>query len=120
MKRLFILLAFVVGCATVKPAYHSQMKEDVYLDHESSWSNSPVKYIFGKRSSPIRSVTLRLINKKYVDVSVSVMCTYSDATKFGERTVTVKERNDKVFTIYGFVKLTDESESVSCRIISVK
>jgi hypothetical protein len=118
MKRLFIvvslLLTFIIGgCATIKPAYHSQMKEGVYIDYTYSWVNSPAK-----RSSPIGSVTLRLINKKYVDAFVTVICAYSDATIFGKRSVVVKERNDNIFVIYGFVRMEDES--VGCKITSVK
>lgn len=121
MKKWFVivgmLLAFVLGgCATTKPAYHATVKEDVYIDHTHTWSNSP----YGKYSS-VRSITLRVINKKYAGVHVTVTCKYVPGdTVFGERTVWIPQRDDKVFTVRGFARLTPEPESVGCQITCVK
>lgn len=119
------MLFLFIGCATTnKPAYHTKMGDEaVYLDPHNSWSNDcPVNVIpsRGQCYSPWRSITIRAINKKYRDVDIRVVCSYDNNAKFGEKIVTVKARNDKMFTIWGLARLTPDKETVTCNIVSYK
>jgi hypothetical protein len=113
----------MVGCVTSKPAYHAKMPHDaVYLDPHNSWANNcPVKHFpsHGICQSPWRSITLRVINKRYRDVKVNVVCSYDNA-KFGERSVSVDARDDKVFTVWGLSRMVPDNERVVCKIISLR
>lgn len=108
----------MVGCATSKPIFHSTVKKEVYLDPYHTWSNSPMK-CFGQSDSPMRSITLRLINKRFRNVDVDVLCRFADGTLFGKRSVSVEKRNDKVFMVRGFAPLYEDAK-VFCGITGVK
>jgi len=113
MRKLILILSILIlgGCAaTLKPAFHSAIGEEVYLDPYHTWYNPSSEH------SPLSSITLRLINKKYHDVSVEVSCHFSDdGVLYGKRTVSVKKRDDKVFVVRGFPR-PYFSERVSCSI----
>ena len=121
MKSLFIIFLFIlIGCATNKPAYHTKMPHDaVYLDTHNIWiNNCPVRQMsYGQCQSPWRSITLRAINKKYRDVDIKVVCSYSDI-EFGEKNVTVGARDDKTFTVWGLARSV--SEKIICGIVDLK
>jgi len=127
MKSLLIIISLCIftfiGCATSKPAFHSRVKDEVYLDIFYAWSNDPVKCFpqhIGQPCSPTRAITLRLINKRYRDVNVEVSCHFkSDKLLFGKKTVTVKKRDDKIFMVYGFARGYD-SETVTCGITNIQ
>ena len=129
MKKLFIMLGLLmfvslIGCALSKPAFHSTIPADyVYIDPYNSWTNQcpSGKFIDGMCSSPLRSITIRVINKKYRDANVTVKCVYTlDNFVFGEQTGVVKKRNDKTFLIWGMARSTLQSGSVICKITDVR
>jgi hypothetical protein len=142
MNKLFtilsmLILLFFVGCS-IKPIikFNHNKNASVYIDPDYTWANNyAVGVIHGRRSS-LRSITLRVINKKYVDVVVKIRCdfvpenslsnrvkvdyTNKDANVFGEREKIVEARNDETFLVYGFARLVPDKETVSCYIKSVK
>jgi len=125
MKKFLVILSLLfafalVGCATSKPVFHSQVKEDVYLNPYHSWVNHPVQCFQRDNCSSWRSITLCLINKKYRDVNVKVECKFQDGWLFGKKEVTVKKRDDKVFAVIGHARSYVGSETVSCRITYLK
>lgn len=119
MKKVFVLVALIMavlvgGCATTKPQYHANIKDDVYLDPGYYWINNP----FGA-SAPVRSITMRLINKKYREIEVEVTCRACFSQKkyvWGKRTVSVDSRDDKIFTVMG----PEGSGRVTCGITKIK
>ena len=126
MRKLVVLFVLMLGlsvaggCATTKSAFHSTVKESVYLDPDHTWSNSPVKCMgLNCGDSPIRSITLRIINKRYVKVGVKVSCTFKVGASFGSKTVTVKPRNDKVFMVMGMAPHEFSNNTATCRITAV-
>ena len=147
MKKLLVVLSMLfalvmAGCATTKAAFDHHKTPSVYIDPDYTWANNyPVGVMFGPRSS-LRSITLRVINKKYVDVNVRVRCDYipqgslkletSSGTKvevdyqdpeahmFGEREKLVEARDDSTFVVYGFARMTPDNEKVSCFIKSIR
>jgi hypothetical protein len=131
MKNLFIVLGLLIsvsfiGCATSKPAFHSTIPSDcVYIDPYNSWTNQcPVGPLMnGMCEFPWRSITIRVINKKYRDVSVTIECVYKDNDLFGlfgKKTDVVKKRNDATFLIWGMTRQPLQSEYVNCQITDVR
>lgn len=129
MKSLFIVLGLLmsvsfISCATSKPAFHSTIPSDyVYIDPYNSWTNQcpmgPV--VDGLCVSSWRSITIRVINKKYRDANVTVKCIYtSDSGVFGEQTAVVKKRNDATFVIWGMARSSLQPGSVNCQITNVR
>lgn len=133
MKNLFIILITfaLTGCATIKPTFNHHKAPEVYIDPDYTWANNyTTNVMFGQRSD-LRSITLRVINKKYCDVKVKVRCEFPshkyganigdpNVILFGESERVVKARNDKTFMVYGFARMTPDNETVSCFIKSVK
>lgn len=148
MKKLFVILSMLValafaGCATTKSSFNHNTAPDVYIDPDYTWVNNyTTDTMFSKSRSSLRSITVRVVNKKYTDVLVRVRCDFapqqklnlklSSGTKvivnyrdtkanmFGEMERIVKARNDRTFMIYGFARLVPDNEIVSCSIKSVK
>ncbi|MFA5048418.1 MAG: hypothetical protein WC516_05355 [Patescibacteria group bacterium] len=124
MKRLILSLLCVIllgGCLYEVKHDYSSIKEDVFLDPYYVWSYSPVQEMFNKNVSPLRAITLRVLNKKYCDVEVTVTCRFQpEDVFFGVNTIMVDVRGDKVFTVKGFARGTPDVETVRCQITRVK
>lgn len=150
MKKLFLLIMFICafGCSFVnpKPTFDHSKAGDVYIDPDYTWAN----YSYGMLAqSPhvvnrtiLRSITLRVINMKYVDVKVRVRCEFIPSKSvhvslkhdvvsvkvdydkknplFGEKEEIVKARDDETFVVYGFARDVPDKEKVKCFIKSVK
>ena len=124
MKNLFVIVCLFmammfVGCVTGKPAFHANMPSDsVYIDPYNSWANQCPT---GKCDSPFRSVSVRVVNTKYRDVSVTVKCVFMpEEVVFGETTSVVKNRDDAIILVLGTSRIVPDPESVRCKIISVR
>ena len=111
---LFILV--FAGCAHVPAFDHSSVKEDVYLDPSYSWiNNTPNNTV-----QSLRAVTLRIINKKYRDVDVKIVCHFTDDGQlFGEIVKTVKARDDATTVVRGFAR-SPFNEKLRCKIRSIR
>jgi hypothetical protein len=126
MRKLFVifglLVTMFVGCAINKPAFHSRMPADsVYIDPYNSWINQCPVESYGRCGSPWRSVTIRVINTKYRDVSATVKCMYMpERVLFGEQTAIVKSRNDAMIVVWGTARMTPGPETVRCKITDVR
>ena len=127
MKKFFVMIsllfAFLFGCATISQEeikFHQNVKESVYLDLFNTWSNQQ-KQLLGPKTS-MATITLRLINKRMKDVSVTVKCCYfpSAGPMFGKTTVIVKARDDKIFTIRGFTRTTSSKATIRCEITKIE
>jgi hypothetical protein len=122
MKRIFaglITLIFVLmSCAHYNIFDHSRAKADVYLDPSYSWiNNSPTH----GHATGLRAITVRVINKKYIDVRVKVRCEFkSDRALLGETVGMVKARNDKAMVIRGFARSPILVERAACFVASVR
>lgn len=122
-KVLFcILLAFAcIGCATPDYAMYDRIREDVFLDPSYSWANNPLK-----SHTDLRSITLRVVNRRYVAVDVAVSCRFDtgddfvNSKLFGERMVTVGARDDLTFVVRGFQEGHGLGSKLQCRIVSVR
>ena len=119
---LCVLLALAyAGCVTPDYIMYDRIKEDVFLNQSYSWANNPLK-----SRTDLRSVTLRIVNKRYVAVDVSVSCRFDtgndfDKSKiFGESTITVEARNELTFMIRGFQEGHGLGSKLQCRILSVR
>ena len=124
MRALILLISiFFIGCATAKPAFHSKMDGDsVYIDPYNSWVNncSSDGVIGDSCKSPWRSITIRVINKKYTDVFVSVQCKFElTETLFGKATKKISSRNDGVVFIRGLARMVPDKDRVICGISEV-
>lgn len=121
MKKLFLGLfcgLLLVSCFHQTKFDYSNIKEDVFVDPYYGWSNTKTKHLFGTNPD-LKSITLRVINRKYCDVLVSIVCKYQpEDVIFGSNTFLVKARNDKVLTILGFSRGVDET--ISCFVEKVK
>lgn len=124
MKKLILGLLCVIflgSCLHETKHDYSMIKEDVFLDPHYVWSNSPVQEMFKRNASSVRSITLRVVNRKYCSVEVKVSCFFQpEDVLFGTNSVVVGQREDKVFTVKGFARLTPDAETVQCRIMEVK
>jgi hypothetical protein len=149
MKKIFVLLmmvVFVFGCYYPKPTFEHSKAGDVYIDPDYTWAN----YSYGMLAhsshttnrTVLRSITLRVVNTKYVDAKVRIRCefvpTKSISVKlehdginvkvdydkknplFGEKEEIVKARNDETFVVYGFARSIPDKEKVKCFIKSVR
>jgi len=124
MRKLYVLIFMVMGCSFTKPAFHSKMPEgSVYIDPYYSWENNcPVKSFpsYGNCNSPWRSITIRVINKKYRNVKVVVQCNYKDINDiFGTQTKTINKRNDATFLIKGLSKGSADVNKAGCYISKI-
>lgn len=103
-KLLFLLIAIFCGCATVKPAYHSKMPAgSVYIDPYNAWVNGCPRNV-GGRCDSWKTIYVRVINKKYRDVVVTIKCfeRLGDAEReVASKTKTVEKRSDKRFVLWG-------------------
>lgn len=107
MKYLFLLLfLFIFNCASINSF---SINEEVYLDSYNAWV---------KNTSDIKSIHMRVINKRYRDVNIEVSCYFCDNTLFGKKTVFVKMREDAEVTIIGFSKAG--REKITCGITKIK
>jgi hypothetical protein len=128
MRSLFIIVSLLsvmfIGCVASKPAFHSEIPSDyVYIDPDNSWSNQcPTGQILhGVCDSPVRSITVRVVNRKYRDANVTVRCMYlPENVLFGEQTSVVKKRNDATFLIWGMSRSVWFSNSIRCQIVDVR
>jgi hypothetical protein len=100
---------------------YDHVRENVFLDPSYSWANNPLK-----THSDLRSITLRVVNRRYIAVDVVVSCRFdiggdfADSKVFGERTVKVDARDYLTFVVRGFQEGHGLGSKVQCRIISVR
>ena len=129
MKSLLIIFGLLisimlVGCVVSKPSFHSTIPADhVYIDPQNSWTNQcPIGPIVnGTCSSSWRSITVRVVNKKYRDVRVTVKCLHMpEKLLFGEQTAVVNKRDDATFVVWGLGKSSVGFGSVVCQITNVR
>lgn len=125
MKRLmFSLLCVIMFCGCLVHGVnhdYSNIKEEVFLDPYYIWSNSPAQEMFKHEGSSLRSITLRVFNRKYCSVKVKVQCSFQpEETIFGENTIIIEPRENKVFTVKGFSRIVPEPEIVGCKILEIK
>lgn len=146
MRRLFVIFSMMfalafAGCATTTSFDHSKAG-DVYIDPDYTWVNNhdSIGSMFGSQSY-LRSITLRVVNKKYVDVMVRIHCDFvptktlnfkrtegltvsvqndDSGFVFGEAEKVVGARDDATFMVRGFARLVPDTDVVSCSIVSVK
>lgn len=113
VKKLIFVL-FLTGCATT-----GLFRDDeVNLDYKNTWVSS-------MKEDGLRRITLRVVNTKKYDVSVSVSCRYdgkcfSTSRIFGENVVKVEANSVKVFIIAGFHDGGLDSNHITCKITKVE
>lgn len=121
-KIIFGLLCLFIfsGCIMHETKHdYSNIKEDVFLDPYYIWSNRSTQEMF--KHNDLRSITLRVVNKKYCSVKVTVQCDFQpEEVMFGKNTIIVGPREDKVFTVKGFSRMTPAPETVDCKILEIK
>jgi len=120
MKKLIslvVLLFLVASCKHYGVLDHHKIKSDVYIDTDYSWiNNRPVN----NRVKSLRAVTVRIINRKYIPVEVSVECRFREGGElFGETTTLVGARNDKTVMIRGYAR-APVSEWATCSIAHIR
>lgn len=123
MSLLLVLVFCLGGCAITKPTFHSKIPSGiVYIDYTNVWVNQcPIKE-FGSHAcvSPWRIIVIRVINKKYRHVTVTVECKHSNGVVFGRQTKHIDARNDTYFTVWGFGRTVPDSDKVTCKISHVQ
>lgn len=123
MKRFLLCLLFAVcaSCATTDWAKYDSHKEEVFLDPSGCWFNR-----LAKPRSNLVSITLKVVNRRYIAADVSVSCRFDtgddfDRSKiFGERTVRVDARDYHSFVVRGFQEGHGLTSRLQCRIVSVE
>lgn len=110
MKKILLIFALFVSCIFV-PIDFSDNKPDVYIDYSNSWTNNCSNCSF-------KSVTLRVVNKKYANIFVRVTCEYENGAFFGYRDVKIDMRNDLVFKVYGLSR-SDYDDGIFCKITQI-
>lgn len=117
---LFVLFALLLsGCSA--PQWNRMPDTgDVYLDPDYLWVNTPVQCMHEPGCSPLRSITLRAVNLRYLNVWITVRCERDDGSEFGTGEIAVAARDDAVFMVYGMARTVPDSDSVSCSIVGLR
>jgi hypothetical protein len=116
MKKLLVLCAIILsGCVMFKPTLRTGT---VYIDRNNVWQNNcPSRSSWG--CVGFKSISMVVVNGKYMDAKVTVKCFRSFDELFGERTFVVDSRDYRHITVWGTAPVMTE-DVIRCRITDVK
>ena len=113
-----LCLFLLIGCNTsIKPDYHSKIKDEVYIDTYNSHVEC-TKLMNDNKF--IVYINLRIISKKFRDIKVDVECYKTDRSIVIKGTASVEKRGDTYFTISNFSSILIRLDDIVCRITKIR
>lgn len=117
---IFTLSTFLLGCLGSYPLtkIDPSIREPVHLDPEYGWVNNAGKCLAHVQCTPLRSITLRAVNRTQSHVPVTIKCTFEDGSPFGEEVeLNLEPRAGRLFLVYGMSRGLGVGEDiVSCKL----